>query len=211
MKVVLRLKSRWIQRSIERANYSTVQVELVDLKEWNLPIFSGTHPPITGIYDQPKQQEWADKIASGDAIIFISPEYNHGYSPALKNALDYLGKEWQGKPAAYIGYGATNGSRSIDQIRQVGTQLGLVDSNAVIEIRDIFSRNKTEEFEPNKFDNKNLRSVLDKLIHYVSAWGLNYDVRLSLQQLPNISTFHILSKALYLKHTETGSLLSKKQ
>jgi len=161
--------ARWVQRSIERANYSTVQVELIDLKEWNLPIFSGGHPPLTGIYDQPKQQQWADKIASGDAVILISPEYNHGYSPALKNALDYLGKEWQGKPAAYIGYGATNGSRSIDQIRQVGTQLGLVDSNAVIEIRDIFSRNKTEEFEPNEFDNKNLRSVLDKLIQYVSA------------------------------------------
>lgn len=161
--------ARWVQRSIERANYSTIQVELIDLKEWNLPIFSGSHPPLTGIYDQPKQQQWADKIASGDAVILISPEYNHGYSPALKNALDYLGKEWQGKPAAYIGYGATNGSRSIDQIRQVGTQLGLVDSNAVIEIRDIFSRNKTEEFEPNEFDNKNLRSVLDKLIQYVSA------------------------------------------
>jgi NAD(P)H-dependent FMN reductase len=161
--------ARWVQRSIERANYSTVQVELIDLKEWNLPIFSGSHPPLTGIYDQPKQQQWADKIASGDAVILISPEYNHGYSPALKNALDYLGKEWQGKPAAYIGYGATNGSRSIDQIRQVGTQLGLVDSNTVIEIRDIFSRNKTEEFEPNEFDNKNLRSVLDKLIQYVSA------------------------------------------
>ena len=161
--------ARWVQRSIERANYSTVQVELIDLKEWNLPIFAGSHPPLTGIYDQPKQQQWADKIASGDAVILISPEYNHGYSPALKNALDYLGKEWQGKPAAYIGYGATNGSRSIDQIRQVGTQLGLVDSNAVIEIRDIFSRNKTEEFEPNEFDNKNLRSVLDKLIQYVNS------------------------------------------
>ncbi|TCB49444.1 NADPH-dependent oxidoreductase [Acinetobacter sp. ANC 4779] len=161
--------AHWVQRSIERANYSTVQVELIDLKEWNLPIFAGSHPPLTGIYDQPKQQQWADKIASGDAVILISPEYNHGYSPALKNALDYLGKEWQGKPAAYIGYGATNGSRSIDQIRQVGTQLGLVDSNAVIEIRDIFSRNKTEQFEPNEFDNKNLRSVLDKLIQYVSA------------------------------------------
>lgn len=185
--------ARWVQRSIERANYSTVQVELIDLKEWNLPIFSGSHPPLTGIYDQPKQQQWADKIASGDAVILISPEYNHGYSPALKNALDYLGKEWQGKPAAYIGYGATNGSRSIDQIRQVGTQLGLVDSNAVIEIRDIFSRNKTEEFEPNEFDNKNLRSVLDKLIQYVSAWYfLSICVGFSLQQLQNISTFHIL-------------------
>ena len=161
--------ARWVQRSIEKANFSTVQTELVDLKQWDLPIFAGAHPPITGIYDQPKQQEWADKISQADAIIFISPEYNHGYSPALKNALDYLGKEWQGKPAAYISYGATNGSRSIDQIRQVGTQLGLVDSNAVIELRDIFSRNKTEEFEPNEFDEKMLTSVLDKLIQYVSA------------------------------------------
>ena len=161
--------ARWVQKGFEQLGLNTVQLELVDLKQWDLPIFAGAHPPITGIYDQPKQQEWADKISQADAIIFISPEYNHGYSPALKNALDYLGKEWQGKPAAYIGYGVTNGSRSIDQIRQVGTQLGLVDSNAVIEIRDIFSRNKTEEFEPNEFDEKKLTSVLDKLIQYVSA------------------------------------------
>ena len=83
--------------------------------------------------------------------------------------MDYLGKEWQGKPAAYIGYGATNGSRSIDQIRQVGTQLGLVDTNAVIEIRDIFARNKDYSFQGNEFDNKNLKAVVDRLIQYVSA------------------------------------------
>ena len=158
--------ARWVQRSIERANYSTVQAELVDLKEWNLPIFSGAHPPITGIYDQPKQQEWADKIASGDAMIFISPEYNHGYSPALKNALDYLGKEWQGKPAAYVGYGATNGSRSISQIRQVTASLGMIDPNAIIEIRDIFKRNKDENFEANEFEVKGLKSMIEKLRKY---------------------------------------------
>ena len=158
-----------MQKGFEQLGLSTVQLELVDLKEWGLPIFSGANPPMTGIYDQPKQQAWADHIAQGDAFIFISPEYNHGYSPALKNALDYLGKEWQGKPAAYISYGGTNGSRSIDQIRQVGTQLGLVDTNAVIEIRDIFSRNKTEDFEPNPFDEKNLKAAIDKLIKYVSA------------------------------------------
>ena len=159
----------WVNRELQSYAYATVQAEIVDLKEWNLPFFAGSHPPATGIYDQPKQQEWADKIAQADAIIFISPEYNHGYSPALKNALDYLGKEWQGKPAAYIGYGATNGSRSIDQIRQVGTQLGLVDTNAVIEIRDIFARNKDYSFQGNEFDNKNLKAVVDRLIQYVSA------------------------------------------
>ena len=161
--------AHWILDQIQALKHDHLDVEIVDLKEWDLPLFAGANAPASGIYDQPKQQEWAEKIHHGDAFIFISPEYNHGYSPALKNALDYLGKEWSGKSAAYVGYGSTNGSRSIDQIRQVGTQLGLVDSNAVIEIRDIFSRNKTEEFEPNEFDEKKMTSVLDKLIQYVSA------------------------------------------
>ncbi len=158
--------ARWVSSAIAGYDYADIQPEIVDLKEWNLPFFSGAHPPATGIYDQPKQQQWADKIAQADAIIFISPEYNHGYSPALKNALDYIGKEWAGKPAAYISYGATNGSRSIDQIRQVATQLGLVDSNAVLEIRDIFSRNSAEQFEPNSFDEKGLQAAVKKLIKY---------------------------------------------
>lgn len=161
--------ARWIEQSIKQYEFSTLKVEIVDLKEWDLPFFAGANPPMTGIYDQPKQQEWADKIATGDAFIFISPEYNHGYSPALKNALDYLGKEWNAKPAGYVSYGGSNGSRSIDQLRQVATQLGMVDTNAVIEIRDIFARNSAAEFEANTFDEKALKSVVDKLIQYVSA------------------------------------------
>lgn len=161
--------AKWVNSSIAKYGFNTVSTEIVDLKEWDLPFFAGAHPPLTGIYDQPKQQEWADYIAQGDAFIFISPEYNHGYSAVLKNALDYLGKEWQGKPAAYVSYGGSNGSRSIDQIRQVATQLGLVDSNATVEIRDIFARNRGETFEGNEFDEKALKSAVDKIIQYVSA------------------------------------------
>ena len=161
--------AKWLKKEIQNLEFSTINVEILDLKEWDLPFFAGAHPPLTGIYDQPKQQAWADKVAQGDAFIFISPEYNHGYSPALKNALDYLGKEWTGKPAAYVSYGGSNGSRSIDQIRQVATQLGLVDSNAVVEIREIFSRNQAEEFEANTFDERALKASFDKLVQYVSA------------------------------------------
>ena len=161
--------AHWAHKIIENFDYSTVNVEIVDLKEWDLPMFAGANPPLSGIYDQPKQQQWADKIAQGDGFIFISPEYNHGYSPALKNALDYLGKEWRAKPAAYIGYGATNGSRAIDQIRQVATQLGMIDSNAVVEIRDIFSRNQGTEFIGNEFDETALKSCFDKLIQYANV------------------------------------------
>lgn len=76
--------ANWLESTIPSFNLEDFQTEIIDLKEWNLPLFSGSHPPATGVYDQPKQQEWADKIAQADAFIFISPEYNHGYSPALK-------------------------------------------------------------------------------------------------------------------------------
>lgn len=129
-------------------------------------MFSGSHPPATGIYDQPKQQQSADKTALADAFIFISPEYHHGYSPALKNALDYFGKEWQGKLAAFISYGSTNGSRSISQIRQVTSSLGRVDPHAVLEIRDIFKRNKEETCTANEFEIDGLKFIMNKLIKY---------------------------------------------
>lgn len=158
--------ANWLETAIPSFNLENFQTEVIDLKEWNLPLFSGSHPPATGIYDQPKQQEWADKIAKADAFIFISPEYNHGYSPALKNALDYVGKEWSGKPAAFIGYGSTNGSRSISQIRQVTSSLSIIDPNAVIEIRDIFKRNKDEKFEANEFEVKGLAALIGKLQKY---------------------------------------------
>ena len=158
--------ANWVLQATTELALKDIQTEIIDLKEWDLPLFAGAHPPATGIYDQPKQQQWADKIATADAFILISPEYNHGYSPALKNALDYIGKEWQGKPAAYIGYGSTNGSRSIDQIRQVGTQLGLIDSNAILEIRDIFRRNQTKAFEANEFEIKILNVIIEKLQKY---------------------------------------------
>ncbi len=158
--------ANWVDQAINKLSLNDIQTEIIDLKEWALPIFAGAHPPATGVYDQPKQQQWADKIAAADAFILISPEYNHGYSPALKNALDYVAKEWQGKPAAYVGYGATNGSRSIDQLRQVATYIGLVDSNAVLEIRDIFKRNKEETFEANEFEVKGLSALMSKLQKY---------------------------------------------
>ena len=158
--------ANWLNQAINERSLADIQTEIVDLKEWALPIFAGAHPPATGIYDQPKQQQWADKIAAADAFIFISPEYNHGYSPALKNALDYIGKEWQDKAAAYIGYGTTNGSRSISQLRQVTSSLGIIDPNAVLEIRDIFKRNKEETFEANEFEVKGLTALISKLQKY---------------------------------------------
>ena len=158
--------AKWLFNEIHTLDYSTISIEVVDLKEWDLPFFAGKNSPATGIYDQPKQQEWATKIASGDAFIFVTPEYNHGLSPVLKNAIDYIYKEWQAKPAAFVSYGGTNGSRSVDQLKQVCGSIGMLESNAVVELRDIFSRTKTEIFEGNEFDNKAVKSLVNKLVQY---------------------------------------------
>ncbi len=158
--------ANWIQTAIQGFNIDNVNVEIVDLKKWDLPIFAGSHPPASDIYDQPKQQQWAEQIAKADAFILVSPEYNHGYSPALKNALDYVYKEWKAKPVAIASYGGTNGSRSIDQIKQICTSLGMIDSNAIIELRDIGQRGKEEVFVGNEFDLRALKSVLEKFQRY---------------------------------------------
>lgn len=156
----------WAKQYLDQLGYDQLETEILDLKVWNLPLFEGAHPPASGIYDQPKQQQWAEKIAEADAFLLVSPEYNHGYTPALKNALDYLGKEWQAKPVGFISYGSTQGSNSVSQLRQVCLALGMVDSNAVVGLRDIFSRNKEETFQGNEYDEKALKSSLEKLIRY---------------------------------------------
>lgn len=144
--------ANWIQHALKD---QSAEIEIIDLKEWNLPFYAGVPPlMLKREYTDPLQKKWSEKILEADAFIIISPEYNHGYSPALKNALDYLGTEWKGKPTAFVSYGGSNGSRSIEQIRVVTTQLGLIDLNLTLEIRDIFARTKEQNFQGSEFETK---------------------------------------------------------
>ena len=100
--------------------------ELVDLAEVNLPFMNEPVPPRMGM--EPKHEHskaWARRISSADAFVFITPEYNHGLSPVLKNALDYLFQEWKDKPAALVGYGAEGALLSMAQLLPVMEYLGL--------------------------------------------------------------------------------------
>ena len=69
---------------------SDAEFELVDIKDYNLPLLDEPVPASQGQYSQPHTKVWAAKIAAFDAYVFVTPEYNHGTSAALKNAIDYL-------------------------------------------------------------------------------------------------------------------------
>ncbi|GAM19625.1 hypothetical protein SAMD00019534_028000, partial [Acytostelium subglobosum LB1] len=99
-------------------------VELIDLKEWNLP-FMDEEPPmmLNGQYSSEIGKKWSAKISSMDCFIVVSPEYNRGYPAPLKNAIDYLYSEWIGKPLIIATYGFSGGKSSNEQLSTILGQL----------------------------------------------------------------------------------------
>src|SRR5258708_8552975 len=68
-------------------------------------------------YSRAHTKSWSEKIASLDAYIFVTPEYNHATSAALKNAIDFLYHEWNNKAAGFVGYGGAGGVRAGGKFR----------------------------------------------------------------------------------------------
>ncbi len=100
--------------------------ELIDVRALNLPIFSNPKSPktIEHAYEDPREQAWVAKVESADGFIIVTPEYNHGYPPALKNALDCVYAGWNNKPVAFVSYGGiAAGTRAVQQLRQVVVEL----------------------------------------------------------------------------------------
>src|SRR5437867_2427452 len=93
--------------------------ELVDIAEFYLPHLDEAAPPSLGQYAQPHTKTWAKKIVSFDGFVFVTPEYNHSISGALKNAIDFLYAEWNNKAAGFVSYGGAGGARAVEQLRLV--------------------------------------------------------------------------------------------
>ena len=74
--------------------------ELIDLRDHPLPFFNEPRSPAYGPVNNEVGRRWAGKLATLDGLIVVTPEYNHGPSAVLKNALDYAYTEFVRKPSA---------------------------------------------------------------------------------------------------------------
>jgi NAD(P)H-dependent FMN reductase len=116
--------ARWLMNRLQAR--SDASFELADLRELALPFFDAPMGPSYGPV-APQAQEWARRVDSSDGFIFVTPEYNHGYPAALKNAIDHLYHEWGHKPAAIVNYGGFGGGyRAAEQLRQALVELKAV-------------------------------------------------------------------------------------
>ncbi|MEP7149005.1 MAG: NAD(P)H-dependent oxidoreductase [Acidobacteriota bacterium] len=146
---------------------SDAEFELVDLAAQNLPLLDEPVPPSMGQYTHEHTKRWAAKIDSFDAFIFVTPEYNHGTSAALKNALDFLFKEWNNKAAGFVGYGSAYGARAVESLRLVMGELMIADVRAQVMLSLFTDFEKHTTFKPDERHEKTLNTVIDQVI----AWG----------------------------------------
>ena len=100
------------------------RVEVVDLRDLRLPFLDEPRMPALGDYAQEHTRSWAELVATSDAIVFVSPQYNGGYPTSLKNAIDYLFAEWRDKPLLLVTYGGHGGGLAAAQLRQVMDFIG---------------------------------------------------------------------------------------
>lgn len=119
--------AKWFMEALKDSAHA--QLELLDLRDYPLPLFADATPPSMrqGPHANAAVQKWLDKIAAADGFIIITPEYNHGYPGPLKNAIDYVYAEWNGKPVGFVSYGGlAAGSRAVEQLREVAVELQMI-------------------------------------------------------------------------------------
>ena len=143
------------------------EFELVDLKDFNLPHLDEPMPPSLGQYTQPHTIAWAAKIDSFDAFVFVTPEYNHSTSGALKNAIDFLYREWNNKVAGFVSYGSVGGARAVEHLRLVMAELSVATVRAQVTLSLFADFENFTVFKPGPQQERAVNTMLDQVI----GWG----------------------------------------
>jgi NAD(P)H-dependent FMN reductase len=159
-----RLVADWVFGLASRRD--DADYELLDIADFGLPLLDEPRPPAMGEYLHEHTKRWAARIDACDAFVFVTPEYNHSTSGALKNAIDFLFREWNHKAAGFVGYGSMNGSRAVEHLRQIMAEIMIADVRAQVGL-SLFT-----DFEQDRFQPADSHSaVANTMLEQVVAWG----------------------------------------
>src|SRR6266704_3898109 len=143
------------------------EFELVGIADFNLPLLDEPIPPAFGQYSHDHTRAWSAKIASFDGYVFVTPEYNHATSGALKNAIDFLYHEWVNKAAGFVGYGGALGTRAVENLRLIMGELQVAGVKAQVGLSLFTDFENFSNFKPAPEQEKSVNAMLDQVI----AWG----------------------------------------
>ena len=145
------------------------EYELVDIAEFDLPLLDEPVPPSQHKYSKDHTKRWSEKIASFDGYVFVTPEYNHSTSGALKNAIDFLYSEWTNKAAGFVSFGSSGGTRAVEHLRLIMGELQIADVRSQVALSLFTDFENFSTFKPQALHEKSLKSMLDQLIAWSGA------------------------------------------
>ncbi|GIJ44324.1 FMN reductase [Virgisporangium aliadipatigenens] len=160
----------WLAETLRpRAALLGVDLVPVSLSDLDLPFLDEEEHPSGGVYHREHTRRWSALVDAADGFIAVTPEYNHGMPATLKNALDFLGREWAWKPIGFVSYGNTSaGTRAVQHAKQVVTTLRLVPLGATLAIR---LRDAVHEgrLRPDPARDASAAGVLEELVRLAHA------------------------------------------
>lgn len=159
--------AKWVYDVASRRD--DAEFELVDLLDYPLPHLDEPLPPSFGNYRNEHTKQWAAKIASFDGFVIVTPEYNHGPSGVLKNALDYLYAEWNNKAVGFVSYGAAGGVRAVEHLRLVAGELQMADVRQQVALSLLTDFENFSVFRAGEYSLAALNTMLDQLVAWTSA------------------------------------------
>ena len=145
------------------------EFELIDLRDYPLPHLDEPLPPSLGQYQHEHTKQWAATIASFDGFVIVTPEYNHGTSGVLKNAIDYLYAEWNNKAVGFVSYGSVGGARAVEHLRLVAGELQMADVRQQVALSLITEFENFSVFTPGDYNLAALNTLLDQVIAWSAA------------------------------------------
>jgi NAD(P)H-dependent FMN reductase len=126
------LPTAWIKAQAEARG--DMDVEVVDLRDYPLPLFDEVASNAWAPSQNPVAQKWQKKLAEFDGYIFVVAEYNRSVTGALKNALDQAYVEWAKKPFGAVAYGSMGGTAALAHLRTIGVELQMVPVRNTVHI-----------------------------------------------------------------------------
>ncbi|SDI72271.1 NAD(P)H-dependent FMN reductase [Actinokineospora alba] len=164
--------AHWVKESA--ATRTDAVVELVDLADFDLPLLDEPVPALFGDYRHEHTLRWAKTIASYDGFVFVTPEYNHSYPAAVKNAIDYLFAEWNDKAAGFVSYGTSGGIRAVEHLRLTLAEVRVAGVRSQVSLslfNDFVITDPTQPgiFSPAEHQEASLATMLDEVITWAGA------------------------------------------
>lgn len=159
--------AKWVYELASRR--TDAEFELVDLLDYKLPHLDEPIPASQGVYANDHTKQWAAKIAELDGFVFVTPEYNHSTSGALKNAIDFVYNEWNNKAAGFVSYGGAGGTRAVEHLRLIVGELQIADVRAQLAFSLHTDFENYSTFKPGPQHETTLGVVLDQTVSWTKA------------------------------------------